>query len=122
MWPDRTIDYVKITNDKDGDHFGLFVHNKLVSIISIFIEEDHAQFRKFATVVEDQGKGYGTKLLSYVLNELEKNQLTKIWCNARKEKAFYYERFGMIKTDVTFAKGGIDYVIMKKIINYGGVV
>lgn len=122
MWPDRTIDYVKIPDDKDGIHFGLFVSSKLISIISVFIEEDQAQFRKFATVNEEQGKGYGTKLLSHLMNELEKHQLTKIWCNARKEKAFFYERFGMKKTDATFSKGGLDYVIMEKAIDYERMV
>ena len=114
MWPNQTIDYVKLPNDEQGIHYGLFVQNHLVSIISVFVINQEAQFRKFATLIEEQGKGYGTHLLTYLFTELTHKKVDKIWCNARLEKAGYYEKFGMIKTEQTFSKGGIPYVIMEK--------
>ena len=116
MWPDHPLDFVKIPEDPSGLHYGLFVDNQLVSIISVFVREDDAQFRKFATVIEHQGKGYGGKLLAYILNELEAQHMKRIWCNARQDKTALYERYGLTTTDQTYVKGGIDFVIMEKLL------
>ncbi len=113
MWPDRSIEYVKLPNDQAGQHFGLFINEKMVSIVSVFIVGKEAQFRKFATLVAEQGKGYGSKLLSHVIEELMGRKLEKIWCNARCNKTSFYEQFGLESTDKSFSKGGIDYIIME---------
>ena len=112
MWPDRPLEYIKLDNDPIGKHYGYFIEDKLVSVISLFIKGSSAQFRKFATLEAYQGQGYGSKLLSYVLESM--TSLDYIWCNARLEKSMFYESFGMTKTDETFEKGGISYIIMKK--------
>ncbi|MEO9802513.1 MAG: GNAT family N-acetyltransferase [Reichenbachiella sp.] len=114
MWPNESIAYVMLPNDKEGSHFGLFVNDQMVSVISIFITDGHAQFRKFATLDAEQGKGYGSKLLNHIFLELAKSEITKVWCNARADKTDFYERFGMIQTEKRFDKGGINYVIMEK--------
>ncbi|GAB3661678.1 GNAT family N-acetyltransferase [Echinicola sediminis] len=113
MWPERELDYVKLEEDKDGIHFGLEVEGDLRSIISVFVKDGKAQFRKFATDHSHQGKGYGSLLLEHVLKYLEQQGLDKIWCNARVEKTAFYEKFGLVKTDHRFEKGGLDYVIME---------
>ena len=115
MWPDQTIDYVRLPNDEEGIHYGLFLEDELVGVISAFITGNEVQFRKFATLVKHQGKGYGTQLLNHLLAALEKEDLQRIWCNARLDKQNFYKRFGLQTTDETFTKGGIDYVIMEKI-------
>jgi len=114
MWPTKPIDYVKLANDPEGLHFGLKRGEKNVSIISAFIQGEEAQFRKFATLQEEQGKGYGTMLLAFLLEKLQQIGVQKVWCNARVEKAEFYERFGLVQTAQTFSKGGITYVIMEK--------
>ncbi len=114
MWPDKPIDYVKIDQDEQGLHYGLFVKGQLVSIVSAFVSGDSAQFRKFATLQTEQGKGYGSHLLSFLIEALKSMKIKKIWCNARINKAAYYERFGLEKTGRYFARGEIDYVIMEK--------
>lgn len=114
MWPNKPIDYVRVPNDDKGKHFGLFINDKLIAVISLFVENDEAQFRKFACLVEYQGKGYGTLLLKHVINMANQNKLNKIWCNARIDKAYYYAKFGMARTNEEFVKGGIEYVIMEK--------
>ncbi|MBB5647350.1 GNAT family N-acetyltransferase [Pedobacter cryoconitis] len=114
MWPEKSIDYVKLDEDKDGVHFGLFNDERLVSVISLFITGKEAQFRKFATDSIVQGNGYGTKLLQHVLLVAQQNKVETIWCNARVDKASFYKRFGLVETDQKFNKGGIDYVMMQK--------
>ncbi|WOK09451.1 GNAT family N-acetyltransferase [Imperialibacter roseus] len=116
MWPNQPFDFVKVDEDHEGIHYGLFVDDELVSVVSLFLKDGKAQFRKFATEVEHQGKGYGTFLLNYLLKETEGLHVSSVWCNARTEKAGYYERFGFLKTDATYMKGGIEFVVMEKVL------
>ena len=114
MWPDQPLDYVILPQDEEGLHYGLFKEGKLISVISLFIDMEEAQFRKFATATEAQGNGYGSALLFHLLETAKKLGMKRIWCNARTDKASYYERFGLSKTHQHFKKGGIDYVIMER--------
>jgi GNAT superfamily N-acetyltransferase len=114
MWPDKPLDFVMLTDDDKGLHFGLFEVEALVSVISLFIEESIAQFRKFATLQAYQGKGYGALLLNYVILEASKQGVTEIWCNSRIEKAKYYRQFGLLEKGEPFEKDGKTYVVMFK--------
>lgn len=113
MWPNKPFTYIKIENDAEGQHFGIYLENKLVSVISIFITDTEAQFRKFATVPYYQGNGYGSTLLSYIFKEMSELGIKRLWCNARRDKTSFYERFGMVPTQTTFERGNISYVIME---------
>jgi predicted GNAT family N-acyltransferase len=114
MWPDKPLEYVKLPNDDDGRHYGLFLDTTLISVISFFKTKEEAQFRKFATLDTYQSKGYGSILLKEIMNIAERENLTRIWCNARKNKSDFYAKFGMKATDNTFHKGGISYVVMER--------
>ncbi|PKH52982.1 GNAT family N-acetyltransferase [Tenacibaculum sp. Bg11-29] len=118
MWPNKPLEYVELPNDANGKHFGLFVNEEITSIVSLFTENNEAQFRKFATLIEYQGFGYGTILLNKVIDLIKKEKTAKLWCNARVEKAKFYERFDLQTTDKKFTKGGIDYVIMERVFTY----
>lgn len=115
MWPNRLIDYVRLENDNRGRHFGLFINDKMIAVISLFIVNNEAQFRKFATLTDYQGKGFGSVLLKEIMNIIKANNIHKVWCNARIDKSNYYAKFGMTTTENKFVKGGIEYVIMEKI-------
>jgi len=118
IWPNHSLEFVKLPNDVKGRHFGLKVNNRLTSIISVFYENNELQFRKFATLTSEQGKGYGSYLLNYIMKPENHFQSFKaIWCNARLNKSMYYERFGLKKTKNTYVKEGITFIIMKKKFN-----
>ncbi|MDW7690802.1 GNAT family N-acetyltransferase [Flammeovirgaceae bacterium SG7u.111] len=114
MWPNKPLDYVKVEGDDSAKHFGLFVENELVSVVSLFEKGEKLQFRKFATKVTFQGKGYGSQLLHYLIEQAKGKSEAVLFCNARKEKTAFYEKFGLACTSQTFQKGGIDYVIMER--------
>ncbi len=114
MWPDQPFAFIQLPNDKQGLHYGLFLDKKLIAVISLFINGENGQFRKFATLTNQQGKGYGSQLLHYIIGLAKNRGLSKIWCNARMEKSGYYEKFGLVKTNKHFSKKGIDYVVMEK--------
>ncbi|WP_238655827.1 GNAT family N-acetyltransferase [Paenibacillus piscarius] len=114
MWPEREPDYIKLADDDQGVHYGLYQGEQLVSVLSLFINGTEAQFRKFATLELEQGQGYGTRLLKAVLEEAEQAGVRRIFCNARTYKAGFYKKFGMQPTNQVFSKGGKDYVVMEK--------
>ena len=114
MWPEKPMDYIKLPNDDKGIHFGLFLKDEIISVISLFIVNKEAQFRKFATQTTYQGKGYGTILLKEIFTIAKNKKAQRIWCNARTSKSSYYTKFGMNLTENKFVKGGIKYVIMER--------
>ncbi|WP_251033221.1 GNAT family N-acetyltransferase [Bacillus sp. ISL-7] len=114
MLSDKPFEYIKLEDDDLGIHFGLFKESTLVSVISLFIDNEEAQFRKFATLQQEQGKGYGSELLEAVLKEAKIHDVKRIWCNARKNKLDFYKKFGLQETNSSFIKEGKSYVIMEK--------
>ncbi|MBO9584017.1 MAG: GNAT family N-acetyltransferase [Flavobacterium sp.] len=113
MWPDQPFEFVQLEEDASGFHFGVFEDNKLVSIVSCFIEGKEMQFRKLATLEEYQGKGIASELLKYIFKFAKEKGLEKVWCNARTSKKAFYEKFGMKNTFKTFVKKGQEFTIME---------
>ena len=113
MWPDQPFEFVQLEEDNLGLHFGVFDHEKLVSIVSCFIVDDKMQFRKLATLEEFQGKGIASQLLNYILKLAKEKNLNKMWCNARTNKKTFYEKFGMKDTHKTFVKANQEFTIME---------
>lgn len=113
MWPDQPLEFVQLDEDESGLHFGVFKEEKLVSIVSCFISEDEMQFRKLATLHEFQGRGIASALLKHIFNLAQKNNLKRIWCNARTNKKSFYEKLGMKDTFQTFSKAGQEFTIME---------
>lgn len=113
MWPDQPFEFVQLEEDNSGLHFGVFVQEKLVSIVSCFIVGDEMQFRKLATLEEYQGKGIASELLKYILKLAKEKDLQKVWCNARSNKKEFYQKFGMIDTHKKFTKANQEFTIME---------
>lgn len=113
MWPEMPLEFVKLADDAEGVHFGLFDDGDLVSVVSCFFRNGQMQFRKLATLTEKQGKGYGTYLLNYIIGFGKRKQVSGIWCNARFNKKSFYEKFGMVEINKRFAKDGIEFTIME---------
>lgn len=117
MYPDLPLETVKLNNDPDGIHFGLYADDRLTVVISIFHEQSTWQFRKFATLPDAQGKGYGTILLNHIVEYVRENGAEKLWCNARVSVAPFYERFGFRMTDQRYLQYNIEFVIMELQLN-----
>ncbi|GAB3514321.1 GNAT family N-acetyltransferase [Emticicia fontis] len=112
MWPDKPFDFVILPNDSEGLHYGLFENQQLVSVISLFVKGEQAQFRKFATDITHQGKGYGSKLLVFLIDSAKDLGIRELMCDARVTATGFYEKFGMKIDSEVFQKSGKDYVRM----------
>ncbi len=116
MYPNEPFESIRLPDDFEGVHFGLFKNNHLVTVVSLFIRNEEMQFRKLATEITEQENGYATKLLFHIFEYAIQIQATRIWCNAREKKAYFYEKFGLHKTKKTYVKTGIQFVVMQKIL------
>ena len=117
MYPDQPFDLVKLKDDFDGTHFGLYADHKLTGVVSLFHEGSIYQFRKLAVLPDAQQAGYGSQLMAYMIDFCKIQKATKLWCNARVQAMEFYYKFGFHETDKTFFKDGYDFVIMEKEFN-----
>ena len=105
----------RVEDDESGEHFGVYIGDKLVCVASIFMtervrnKEQVARLRKFATIEEYQGKGIGSFVLKHIMDVLQQQSVNVFWCDARENAMSLYERFGMIPQGERFFKGDIPY-------------
>ncbi|KAJ3505547.1 hypothetical protein NLJ89_g7357 [Agrocybe chaxingu] len=139
LWPDKDISEMILPEDETGRHYGAFLSHTgdLVAVISLFVEEapidnnsdleasSHSsamvdggpravRFRKFACDVQYQGKGIGTRLLTYALS-MARSELNVVmaWCDARTTAMGWYQKRGFVAFGTTFYKGPVEYVRMQ---------
>lgn len=114
----------------DGDdlettfHFGLFVVDKLVGVISVFKNKTTTfsvakqfQIRGMAVLKEHQSFGYGKLLLHKAEEEIIKQKGDLIWFNARENAVGFYQNSGYQIVGDSFEIAGIGthYIMYKKI-------
>lgn len=112
LWPDKPVDFCRVENDDEGEHWGLFDEGQLLSVASIFFEGRSARLRKFATDKKCQGQGLGTMMLNHIIADLKQRGMERFWCDARVTASAFYTRFGLQQEGPPFIKKGLDYVVM----------
>lgn len=118
LWPDKPFDFVKVAEDHSGFHFGVYCDDLLVSVISLFPDKHSKsmRFRKFATLENHQGKGYGRELLLFAVKFAQSEGYEKIWCDARNDALGFYEKLGFIKFSDRFLKEKIEYYKIERLL------
>jgi GNAT superfamily N-acetyltransferase len=114
LWPDKPLAYVHIPEDEQGLHFGAFLADELVSVVSLFVTGADARFRKFATRPDQQGLGIGSALLRHLIREATQLGARRLWCDARADAADFYRKFNFAVEGEAFYKGSIPYVRMSR--------
>ncbi|GGE53116.1 acetyltransferase (GNAT) family protein [Pedobacter psychrotolerans] len=114
MYPELPMDSVKLADDFEGIHFGVYLEHKLTGVVSLFNEGDVYQFRKLAILSDAQKSGLGTQLMNHILDFCKIQKASKLWCNARVNAKEFYYKFGFHETEKTFFKDGYDFVVMEK--------
>lgn len=82
-------------------HFGLFMEDKLVGIISLFknnspffSQENQYQIRGMAVLEEYQKYGFGKQLVAHSEEFLKSMPIKLIWFNAREVAVNFYKKSG----------------------------
>jgi predicted GNAT family N-acyltransferase len=118
MYPDKDTEYVKLPDDNMGLHIGVYENDVLVSVISVFLHGREVQFRKLATLQQEQGKGYASALMQWLIDYANDMKFDRLWCNARANATDFYKKFGYVETDERFSRDGYDYVIVEKLFTH----
>lgn len=113
LWPSKPFLFCKVDGDEDAHHYGGFINDRLVCVASIYIEGNTARLRKFATIDDFQGRGFGTKLITHIIKTLKEIGVKYFWCDARSSAIHFYHKFAMSQQGNEFDKSGILYVKMK---------
>ena len=114
LWPNKTPEYCIVEGDEDALHFGVFIENKLVCVASIYVDGKSARLRKFATLIEFQGKGIGSFMIKFLLAKLKELEISFFWFDARESATEFYKKFGFTIEGERFYKEDIPYYKMFK--------
>ena len=113
LWPNKPESFCQVDGDELANHYGVYIEEKLVSVASIYIEDKVARLRKFATLIEFQNAGLGTKLITHIINALKSAGIEYFWCDARTTAVGFYQKFNMVQQGGEFTKSGVLYIKMK---------
>ena len=103
-------------------HFGGFVNQELVGIISLFKnnhssfqQENQYQIRGMAVLENFRKYGLGKKLVEYSEDYLKQKNISLIWFNARESAVGFYQKSGykIIGDLFNIPDVGIHYVMYK---------
>lgn len=112
LWPDKPVEFCLVEGDENGLHIGAEVDDKVVCVASIYIKEGQARLRKFATCSDFQGRGIGTAVIAFTLEQLKTKGVDYFWCDARETAIGFYQRFGMTVSGERFIKSDVPYFKM----------
>ena len=105
-------------------HFGLFVNEKLIGIISlfqkintIFAEQNQAQIRGMAVLETHQKMGFGEALVKHCETYCNENKVDLIWFNARTAAVGFYQKMSYQPLGEAFdiKDVGEHYLMFKKL-------
>ena len=71
LCPQEAPEFCHVEGDEQALHFGVYLDTELVSVASIYLDDETARLRKFATLNTHQGKGISSKLLKHILGDLK---------------------------------------------------
>lgn len=113
MYPHLSLEEIKLEEDNKGMHWGIREDDRFVSVVSLFQNGHEWQFRKFATLKELQGRGYGTLLLKWLIGFVQQKGATKLWCNARVNALGFYKKQDFEPFGETWNQLGFQFVKMQ---------
>ncbi|MDB5029294.1 GNAT family N-acetyltransferase [Mucilaginibacter sp.] len=116
MYPHKKLYEMEMEEDNLGYHFGAFMGDNLVGVVSLFQNGTNFQFRKFAVDASVQNMGIGKTLLKYIMDFAIAEGAKRIWCNSRVTAMGFYSRYGFVQTGTRYTQNDINYEVMEKII------
>ncbi|WP_163130227.1 GNAT family N-acetyltransferase [Agarivorans sp. Alg241-V36] len=117
LWPKHDQAFCRVAEDELGEHYGAYLDGKMIMVASLFVTQTSIRLRKFACLPEYQGKGYGSYMLNYLVEQQKGGPLTTFWFDARCSATKFYQGLGFLVTSEAFDKHGVAYVKMAKTLN-----
>ncbi len=105
-------------------HYGIFKKNKLIGVVSsfynnnnLFENKNQIQLRGMAILETEQKKGFGNMLIKCIEKDINTQNISLIWFNARENTILFYEKLGYSILGNQFEILGIGkhYMMYKKL-------
>lgn len=108
---------------EESIHLGYFAGDRLVSVATFLPEpyresgEGGVRLRGMATHPEFSGKGCGSELIKFAINELRSANASYIWCDARSAAVEFYKKLGfeVISDEFEIPGIGMHFKMIKNI-------
>ena len=114
LWPDKAPEFCRVEGDEQALHFAVLENQEIICVASLYVNENSARLRKFATLDAFQGKGIGSTMIDHLINNLKKQGIHYLWFDARESALGFYQRFGFETTGELFYKSDVAYYKMYK--------
>ncbi|USD67176.1 GNAT family N-acetyltransferase [Vibrio sp. SCSIO 43136] len=111
LWPGMPEDFCYVVGDESATHFGAKVDGELVSVMSVFMDEEDsiARLRKFATLAPHRHQGHGSALMQHAMEYLDSHKITHRWCICRQSTLPFYLQHDFKLEDDPYVRGGITF-------------
>ncbi len=112
---DPTLEF----DDKDevSQHVLAYLNHKAIATSRVrFLDEQTVKLERFAVLQEARGLGIGKRMLQFILEWLDQNQVMTVWMHAQVAVRAFYEKFGFVAEGKAFEEAGISHIRMKKLL------
>lgn len=114
LWPHHPLAASRVPGDETALHFGGCLGGVLICTASLFADDASVRLRKFATAQAHQGKGYGSEMMQFLLQEARRRGFQQFWMDARESALPFYLRFGFEPEGKMFLKRDTPYFRMAR--------
>jgi len=110
----------ELNDNPFGFYYVYEINKTVIGYIGFRVYDDQAEMMNFVVSLDHQDEGYGTQLLTYCLNELEKKHVKMISLEVRKsnKKAQHvYEKMGFKLSHIRkkYYENEDGYVLVKEV-------
>ena len=107
---DESLDF----DGKDGEanHIISLVSNNPVGVARVRFIDDKAKLERIATLKKYRGKGYGEKMMKYLVEYCKTKKVSEIYFDSQKHAKIFYEKLGFKQRGEEFEEAGIPHVEM----------
>ena len=103
--------------DQDSIHYLLLDGNYPVGTARVRIVDEKAKIERVAIIQEKSKKGFGTFLMTHILEDIKSNYKSKVAeLGSQLYISKFYKKFGFVEEGEVFLDANIDHIYMKKIL------
>ena len=114
LYPQQKKHEMDFDTDLDDTHFGAFLGDYLVAVVSVANNNNNFQLREFAIDPGAQSADPAGALIENITDYAKKREGTHLWTDASVEQIPFYAKYGFMQTGRYYSRHGVSYEIVEK--------
>jgi predicted GNAT family N-acyltransferase len=114
LYPQQKQYEMEFDSDLDDTHFGAFLGDDLVAVVSVANNGHDFQLREFAIEPEAQSSDPAGALIENITEYAKKREGTHLWTDSSVEQVPFYAKYGFVQTGRYYSRHGVNYEIVEK--------